>query len=152
MRDPRSRATQSERKRHRTPPVQIEPGSAIATALQKAQAWGERGRNQGAKEWAAYETAIADFRAAQANVYPNAFLDAFDMLSFHIPADPTPLIAFLEADPYFFGSGYRKEEIIRLLKRCDLTPKQADRLRGVVLRSVERPEWRREDRHYGRLA
>jgi hypothetical protein len=101
---------------------------------------------------AAYEAAQADLAAALQNAYHPDFRSAFDALHEGRPADPTPLIAFLEADPYFFGSGYAKESVLRLLKRCDLTPSQEERLRVVILNAVQRPEWRREFRRYARLA
>jgi hypothetical protein len=101
----------------------------------------------------AYEKAQTDLAAAVWNVYPPDFCSAFEALrDGREPVELSPLIAFLEADPYFYGSGYMKEEVLRLLKRCDLTPTQAERLRGVILHIVERPSWRREFRHYTRLA
>jgi hypothetical protein len=45
-------------------------------------------------------------------------------------------IRFLEADPWFFRSGYIKEEIIRRLKHAPLTTAQRASLRAVVIRSV----------------
>jgi hypothetical protein len=101
---------------------------------------------------ATYEAARADLFAAQYHVYPTDFQEAFKALWEGRSADPTPLISFLEADPYFRNSGYMKEDVLRLLKRCELTPTQAERLRGVILHIIERPAWRREFRYYGRLA
>lgn len=62
-----------------------------------------------------------------------------------------PYIAFLEADLYFFGSGYMKEEVIKGLKRTPLTSSQQSRLRHVILTVVEKG-FRREYRDYCRLA
>jgi hypothetical protein len=61
------------------------------------------------------------------------------------------LIAFLENDPWTFGSGYIKADIIRLLRKLDLTPKQSEQLRKVLLTIVDKRD-RREFRHYCRLA
>jgi hypothetical protein len=60
-------------------------------------------------------------------------------------------IEFLEKDEWTFGSGYAKAELIRLLRKLDLKPTQAERLRRVVLAVVDGRD-RREFRHYCRLA
>jgi hypothetical protein len=60
-------------------------------------------------------------------------------------------IAFLEADPWFFRSGYEKQNIIRHLKRAQLTDTQRIRLARVVLAAIDGRD-RVEFRHFGRLA
>jgi hypothetical protein len=60
-------------------------------------------------------------------------------------------IEFLEKDEWTFGSGYAKADLIRLLRKLDLKPIQAERLRRVVLAVVDGRD-RREFRHYCRLA
>ncbi len=60
-------------------------------------------------------------------------------------------IAFLEADPWFFRSGYEKQKIIQHLKRSRLTEPQRLRLARVVLQAIDSRD-RIEFRHYGRLA
>ena len=60
-------------------------------------------------------------------------------------------IAFLEADPWFFRSGYEKQKIIQHLKRSRLTERQRTRLARVVLAAIDSRD-RVEFRHYGRLA
>lgn len=60
-------------------------------------------------------------------------------------------IVFLEADPYFFRSGYAKAEVIRHLNRLTLTAAQRCRLQNVVLHVVDQG-FRREFRAYCRLA
>ncbi len=60
-------------------------------------------------------------------------------------------LAFLEADPHFFRSGYAKSEVIRGLKRLPLTQTQQRRLQNVVLHVVDKG-FRREFRDYCRLA
>ena len=61
-------------------------------------------------------------------------------------------IMFLEADPYFFRSGYRKEKILRRLKKAVLSDDEKERLRRVVLVQVASSSWRREFSEYARLA
>lgn len=60
-------------------------------------------------------------------------------------------VRFLEEDPWFFRSGYLKEEIIQHLGQCPRTALQDERLRMVVLQRCEGPT-RREFRRYCRLA
>lgn len=60
-------------------------------------------------------------------------------------------ILFLEADPWFFRSGYLKVELIRSLKRATLSERDVMRLGFVLLRAVDRRH-RREFRSYCRLA
>jgi hypothetical protein len=60
-------------------------------------------------------------------------------------------ITFLEADPWFFRSGYEKQNIIRHLKRTRVTEAQRMRLARVVLAAIDGRD-RVEFRHFGRLA
>lgn len=60
-------------------------------------------------------------------------------------------IAFLEADPWFFRSGYQKERLIRHLKRLPLRGGQRARLGEIVIAAIDGRD-RREFRHYCRLA
>jgi len=60
-------------------------------------------------------------------------------------------IEFLEKDEWTFGSGYAKADLIRLLRKLDLKPGQAERLRRIVLAVVDGRD-RREFRHYCQLA
>ncbi|MEA2683580.1 MAG: hypothetical protein QOK05_1908 [Chloroflexota bacterium] len=49
-------------------------------------------------------------------------------------------IAFLDADPYFFRSGYAKKRLLRILRRRPLTEPQGDRLRVLAVRIVDQGE------------
>jgi hypothetical protein len=60
-------------------------------------------------------------------------------------------IKYLEKDEWKFGSGYAKADLIRLVRKLDLKPDEADRLRRVVLAVVDGRD-RREFRHYCLLA
>ena len=60
-------------------------------------------------------------------------------------------VRFLEADPWFFRSGYIKEELLRMLRRVELSEQQQERLRAVVLDRI-RSGSGREFRQYCRLA
>ena len=61
------------------------------------------------------------------------------------------VVAFLEVDPWFFGSGYLKEGFLTRLKRSDLDEAIRERLRRVLLDAVER-RGAREFQRYCRLA
>lgn len=60
-------------------------------------------------------------------------------------------VSFLEADPWFHGSGYAKEDIIPALNRLPLSSGVAARLVSVVLNMVDRRNGR-EFRAYKQLA
>jgi hypothetical protein len=61
------------------------------------------------------------------------------------------LVAFLEADPWCFRSGYMKERILAALQRAELSGLQQERLRNVLLNAVD-AGYRREFRSSCRLA
>lgn len=65
--------------------------------------------------------------------------------------DPEPFLRYLEADPYFFHSGFIAADCIRYLKRFPLTENQKARLQRVVLHAVDSRD-RREFRDFCRLA
>jgi len=60
-------------------------------------------------------------------------------------------VQYLEANPWYFRSGYHKAEILKLLNRHPLTQEQCTRLRKVILDRV-RGKPVREMRAYCRLA
>jgi hypothetical protein len=115
-----------------------------------------KGRVRGrAETYAACDRAAAVFHAALAAAYPPGFWAAVgengEELGRGDPAATELAVLFLEADPWFFRSGYVKADLIRRLKRLALSPSIAERLRQVVLAAVDGRD-RREFRHYCRLA
>lgn len=60
-------------------------------------------------------------------------------------------IEYLELKPYFFRSGYIAETLIRRLKHVSLTEQQKERLRRVILQSIDTGP-RRVFHEYKRLA
>lgn len=99
----------------------------------------------------AWKHAIATAWAAIDAAYPPGYRAAFEDLRAGDGSGIDLLIAFLEADPMFFRSGYEKERLLQRLKRAPLEPEQAERLRGVVTLIV-RTRDAREFRYYCRLA
>ena len=60
-------------------------------------------------------------------------------------------LTFLEVNPRYFRSGYDKAQLLRYLKRADLSPKHRQRLQAVLLDVVGRPSGV-EFRQYCQLA
>lgn len=60
-------------------------------------------------------------------------------------------VRFLETNPWFFRSGYIKEELLRLLGQVELSNDQQARLRSVILARIDSGAGR-EFRRYARLA
>lgn len=99
-----------------------------------------------------WDRALAQWRSALSLCYPEGFDEGLKALRNGDAAGAEPVIGFLEADPWFDGSGYAKEDAIRFLKRVRLTDEQAERLRTVVLRVVHDAGCRREFPKYAVLA
>jgi hypothetical protein len=98
-----------------------------------------------------YDALLKDFREKTAAALPStdpAFMPG--LAGGHARFLETA-IAFLEADPWFFRSGYEKQNIIRHLKRAQLDETQRMRLARVVLAAIDGRD-RVEFRHFGRLA
>jgi hypothetical protein len=98
-----------------------------------------------------YDALLKDFRDKTTAALPSgdpAFMPA--LAKGHARYVETA-IAFLEADPWFFRSGYEKQNIIRHLKRAQLSEAQRLRLARVVLLAIDSRD-RVEFRHFGRLA
>ena len=108
----------------------------------------ERDRPGGMERWHA---ALHDLDQAMRLLYPPSFSDDVVRLRKGDLAAVETAIRFLEADPYAFGTGYAKEDILRRLRRLDLSPKQRSRLVSVILRRVDQGD-RREFRQYCLLA
>jgi hypothetical protein len=60
-------------------------------------------------------------------------------------------VRFLEANPWFFRSGYIKEQLLRELRKVSLSEDQRDRLREVIMNRINKGSGR-EFRRYCRLA
>lgn len=83
--------------------------------------------------------------------FPGGLARGMASLAAGDPATIETSIRFLEADPWFFRSGYIKAEILRRLRRAELTPDQVARLRRVILARIAGRDTR-EFRWYCRLA
>jgi hypothetical protein len=111
-----------------------------------------RERSKNPERAAAWEEAARDFHTAYDKLaFPGGLSREFDLLRI---GDVTALemaIQFLEANPWFFRSGYYKADILKALRRYPLSDEQCARMRKVILERVrDRPV--REMRAYARFA
>ncbi len=100
---------------------------------------------------AVHALAAGRCQAAIEAAYPIGFHQQLDRLQAGDREGLPLVLAFLEADPYVFGSGYAKERALRALKRITLTNGEVDRLRRIVIAAVEGPD-QRTFHAYRRLA
>jgi hypothetical protein len=122
-----------------------------ARAILQGAAAINRGHPRDAAAQALHNSVVEVFRTAIARAYPPAFWDEYQHLKEGNPSSLLTAVKFLEADPWFDGSGYTKAELIRRITRIELPHACAERLRQVVLAAVDYHN-RREFRQYCRLA
>lgn len=106
-----------------------------------------------------YDALLRDFRDKTEAALPSSQRDFLPGLAAGHARFVETAILFLEADPWFFRSGYEKQRLIRHLKRAMLSNAQRQRLGRVVLAvidghagGVRADRDRVEFRHYCRLA
>ena len=111
-----------------------------------------RERSRSPEHAAAWQEAARAFHTAYDKLaFPGGLSREFELLR---GGDVTAIemaIRFLEANPWFFRSGYYKADILKLLRRHPLSDEQCTRMRKVILERVrDRPL--REMRAYARFA
>ena len=87
---------------------------------------------------AAWQTAVAKSHPEINAVYPPGFWTRYALFCAGDTSHLNMAIAFLEADPWVFGSGCVKEDFIHGIKHMDLPPVFVTRLQRISSRS-ERP-------------
>ena len=97
------------------------------------------------------ESARRLYDAAREAAYPAGFWASYERLYTGDAAGLEAAVTFLEADPWFHGSGYVKVKLTRHIKPPMLTPSSVTRLQSVVLEMVERRNGQ-EFRAYCKLA
>jgi hypothetical protein len=85
------------------------------------------------------------------NAYPRGFGEDVQRLRAGDPSGMEAAVSFLEADPWFYRTGYIKSKLIRSIKATLLTPEYVKRLQKVVLVLVDKRD-DRVFRAYCRLA
>jgi hypothetical protein len=95
--------------------------------------------------------AVKAFEAAYARVYPEDLRLLEQGALSALDVGTADILDFLEADPVFFRSGYMKESLLGELKRRTLDRRDVERVQGIILNVVRKPD-RREFRRYCRVA
>lgn len=111
----------------------------------------QKGRDEEELLWS---EAAALFHRAVGEAYPPNFWDAFQQLQKRNTEGLEIAISFLEADPWFFRSGYIKADILHLicaLPKTNISPEDQSRLQRIVIAAVDFRD-RREFRWYCKLA
>ncbi len=103
------------------------------------------------KERIIWEHAASVFHKACTEAYPPQFFEAMQELKLGNDKGLETAVQFLEDDPWFFGSGYIKADLLKYICRMNVSPDFAMRLQNVVINAIELRD-RREFRHYCRLA
>lgn len=99
------------------------------------------------------QKAVDAYHRAQEAAYPPGFWEDVAKVRAGDAAGLETVIRFLEADPYFFGSGHVKENLLRYLKKFTFSPADRTRLEAVIVSVVRRhnhaefTEYRRLARH-----
>jgi hypothetical protein len=102
---------------------------AIHTALAR--------RSESPARRAVWEDACRRFHAEYASLaFPGGLARAFSQLEAGDPTAIAMAVRFLEADLYFFRSGYHKEDFIKHLCKNPLSEDQKKRLREVILARI----------------
>lgn len=97
-------------------------------------------------------SALKAFRATYALVYPDS-LRQFDQGTKTVSEiDTADMLYFLEADPFFFRSGYMKEKLLTELKRRKLDSNEIEQLQAIMISVIQKPKHRREFLRYCRAA
>ncbi len=161
MKSRRSKSEQRTDARHdlkaiqdalRKPLLQGEPFDYAARARQvaEAQQWNTLASQMrfrppaDPQTWDVHKATAERLWKALDAAYPEGFWEDCKKLKAGDAAGLETAIRFLEADPYFFRSGYIKAWLIRGIKPSMLTPAYRKRLQQVVLSLIDR----RDDRDF----
>lgn len=106
------------------------------------------GSSEARQVWIA---AAALFHKAVDQAYPFGFWENFELLRVGNSSALPMAVEFLEADPWFFRSGYVKADLIRFITQIELKQVYVSRLQQVVVDAICSRD-RREFRSYCRLA
>jgi hypothetical protein len=120
-----------------------------AARVQRAQKLLNEAAGLGDRE--VHRLAAQVFWDAVESAYPAGFLESYERLRQSDLRGLEDAVRFLQADPWFFRSGYIKADLLRFITRLDLPARYYPRLRSVLLAAVDYRD-RREFRSYCRLA
>lgn len=103
------------------------------------------------EEEALWKKAAELFKISVMEAYPPNFWECFDQLKNGSANSLEVAIRFLEDDPWFFGSGYVKADLLRYIKKFELSEEQTQRIQRILLAAIKLRD-RREFKYYCRLA
>ena len=130
----------------------FEANAAELERLQKAMHDASRLRSEGPQQVEKWHEAARAFHAAYDRLaFPGGITKEFELLQNGDAQAIEMAVRFLEADPWYFRSGYHKETFLRALRKQLLSDDQCARLRRVILSHV-RGGYRRETRAFCRFA
>jgi len=111
-----------------------------------------RRRSEDSEHTAAWQDAARAFHAAYDKLaFPGGLNREFELLRVGDITAIEMAIQFLEANPWYFRSGYHKADILKMLRKHLLSDDQSARMRNLILERVRgRPV--RETRAYARFA
>ena len=109
-------------------------------------------RDEGVRQRQAWEAACRSFHESFNRLaFPGGLGEAMQSLKAGNLASLEMAVRFLEADPRFFRSGYIKADLIRHIRKAQLSNEQRMRLQQVVLTRIQGQD-AREFRSYCHLA
>ena len=111
-----------------------------------------RRRSESPEQRAAWEeTSRAFFARYDQLAFPGGLSRQFELLRRGDAEAIEMAVRYLEADPWYFRSGYYKADMLRCLRKHPLSEEQSSRLRRLILKRV-RESRVRETRDYCRFA
>ncbi|HKD78863.1 MAG TPA: hypothetical protein VKH81_04170 [Candidatus Angelobacter sp.] len=97
-----------------------------------------RKRRESPKHEAAWHEAARIFHEAYDTLaFPGGLSREFELLRIGDAAAIEMAVQFLEANPWYFRSGYYKADILRLLRKHPLNEDQGARMRKLILERVQ---------------
>lgn len=100
----------------------------------------------------AWHRATQEFHAAYDRLaFPGGLEEGLERLKQHDLSTVELAVIYLEANPYYFRSGYNKEKIAQFLKKAPLTDDQKQRLLDVIAAAAQDKD-QRKLRVYNALA
>ena len=117
-----------------------ERGDWLAKGPAEPPDWVRRwsGYWDGLKSDANYQRLQEEARVAREELHSPGFEAALEALRNGDTGGAEYAIAYLESDPWYFRSGYLKGRIARWLRQIDLSERQRERLRTVLLAALQK--------------
>jgi hypothetical protein len=110
-------------------------------------------RDESNAQWEAWQEACLRFNTSyDALAFPGGIGIAMSLLEKNDPNTIEMVVQFLEADPWYFHSGYHKADMLKQLRHAPLSEVQRKRLQQVIVARIQEPETPREFRWYCHLA